>query len=229
MEATRTRTRGRSMRKGRSLLSASVLALAAAAGRRGRRRRLRLRLRQGDVLPGQRPGHLRQLPRDERPPRGLAGLVAPPGGDLQRLPHARRAASKYASKAENGWHHSMAFTVGGFPDVIRARPESRAVIEGQCRHCHAELVAAMTMGATTSPASAATTPSVTSAEPTRTSLKSTKESLMTPETQAPGSGRSSTSASPRCSRWPPSSPRCCWSTSPRRSRRRRTRSSGWSS
>ncbi|ACG72196.1 cytochrome c nitrate reductase, small subunit [Anaeromyxobacter sp. K] len=54
--------------------------------------------------------------------------------------------SKYAVKAENGWHHSMAFTVGGFPDVIRARAESSAVIEGQCRHCHAQIVDAMTGG-----------------------------------------------------------------------------------
>jgi cytochrome c nitrite reductase small subunit len=53
---------------------------------------------------------------------------------------------KYVVKAENGWHHSMAFTVGDFPDVIRARPESRAVIEGQCRHCHAEIAAALEAG-----------------------------------------------------------------------------------
>jgi cytochrome c nitrite reductase small subunit len=56
------------------------------------------------------------------------------------------AVSKYAVKAENGWHHSMAFTVGGFPDAIRARAESRRVIEGQCRHCHAAVVDAMTAG-----------------------------------------------------------------------------------
>src|SRR5512132_1641192 len=45
------------------------------------------------------------------------------------------AVGKYATKATNGWHHSLAFTVGGYPDAIRARAESRAVIEGQCRHC----------------------------------------------------------------------------------------------
>jgi cytochrome c nitrite reductase small subunit len=53
---------------------------------------------------------------------------------------------KYVTKAANGYHHSMAFTLGGFPDVIRARPESREVIEGQCRHCHAAVVDAMTAG-----------------------------------------------------------------------------------
>jgi cytochrome c nitrite reductase small subunit len=55
-------------------------------------------------------------------------------------------ASKYLTKATNGYHHSMAFTVGNFPDVIRARPESREVVEGQCRHCHADVVFAMTSG-----------------------------------------------------------------------------------
>jgi cytochrome c nitrite reductase small subunit len=34
--------------------------------------------------------------------------------------------------------------MGGFPDVVRARPESRAIVEGQCRHCHADMVEAMT-------------------------------------------------------------------------------------
>lgn len=56
------------------------------------------------------------------------------------------AIAKYATKASNGYHHSMAFTMDDFPDVIRARPESREVIEGQCRHCHAEVVQAMTAG-----------------------------------------------------------------------------------
>jgi cytochrome c nitrite reductase small subunit len=49
----------------------------------------------------------------------------------------------YAVKAENGWHHSSTFTVGGAPDVIRARAETRAVVEGQCRHCHADVADAM--------------------------------------------------------------------------------------
>ncbi len=48
--------------------------------------------------------------------------------------------SKYVVKALNGYHHSMAFTLGGYPDVIRARPESAAVVEGNCRRCHADLV-----------------------------------------------------------------------------------------
>jgi cytochrome c nitrite reductase small subunit len=53
---------------------------------------------------------------------------------------------KVLTKATNGYHHSMAFTVGGFPDAIRARPESREVIEGRCRSCHEAVVQAMTAG-----------------------------------------------------------------------------------
>ena len=48
--------------------------------------------------------------------------------------------SKYLVKALNGYHHSMAFTFGGYPDVIRARPSSSAVVEANCRRCHADLV-----------------------------------------------------------------------------------------
>ena len=51
-------------------------------------------------------------------------------------------AAKYALKALNGWHHSKAFTTGAYPDVIRLRDASREVVEGQCRHCHADLVSA---------------------------------------------------------------------------------------
>ena len=54
--------------------------------------------------------------------------------------------SKYTVKALNGWHHSLAFTLGGYPDVIRARPESSAVVEANCRRCHAELVDSMVHG-----------------------------------------------------------------------------------
>jgi cytochrome c nitrite reductase small subunit len=56
--------------------------------------------------------------------------------------------SKYVVKAENGFHHSMAFTLGGFPDALRARSATREVVEGQCRHCHADLVASLASGET---------------------------------------------------------------------------------
>jgi cytochrome c nitrite reductase small subunit len=48
--------------------------------------------------------------------------------------------SKYIVKATNGYHHSMAFTLGGYPEVIKARPASAAVVEANCRRCHAPLV-----------------------------------------------------------------------------------------
>jgi cytochrome c nitrite reductase small subunit len=54
--------------------------------------------------------------------------------------------SKYLVKAQNGWRHSMAFTLGDVPDVIRALPGSRAVVEANCRHCHADLVADLVHG-----------------------------------------------------------------------------------
>jgi cytochrome c nitrite reductase small subunit len=52
-------------------------------------------------------------------------------------PHALVA--KYVVKALNGYHHSMAFTLGNFPDVIHARPMSAAVVEANCRRCHQDL------------------------------------------------------------------------------------------
>lgn len=60
--------------------------------------------------------------------------------------HTPAGAGKLLTKASNGYHHSIAFTTGAFPDVIRARAESRAVLEGQCRHCHADLVLSMAGG-----------------------------------------------------------------------------------
>ena len=47
---------------------------------------------------------------------------------------------KYVVKALNGYHHSKAFTLGDYPDVLRARPGSTAVVEENCRRCHADLV-----------------------------------------------------------------------------------------
>lgn len=50
---------------------------------------------------------------------------------------------KYTTKALNGWHHSVAFTTGDFPEPIRITPRNREITEGQCRHCHAEVVQAI--------------------------------------------------------------------------------------
>jgi cytochrome c nitrite reductase small subunit len=50
---------------------------------------------------------------------------------------------KYVTKASNGWHHSRAFTTGDFHEPIAITPRNREIVEGQCRHCHAEIVDAI--------------------------------------------------------------------------------------
>ncbi|QOJ15552.1 MAG: cytochrome c nitrite reductase small subunit [Planctomycetia bacterium] len=50
---------------------------------------------------------------------------------------------KYATKAINGWNHSLAFTMGGFPEPIRITERNLRVTEAACRHCHAQVVHAI--------------------------------------------------------------------------------------
>jgi cytochrome c nitrite reductase small subunit len=47
---------------------------------------------------------------------------------------------KYMTKASNGYHHSMAFTTGDFPDNIRIKPHNREITEHACRSCHETVV-----------------------------------------------------------------------------------------
>jgi len=47
---------------------------------------------------------------------------------------------KYLTKALNGWHHSVAFTTGHFPDNIQITPRNRAITEAACRYCHEPIV-----------------------------------------------------------------------------------------
>src|SRR6266568_4351133 len=56
----------------------------------GGRRRLCVPVREGVVVPRERPGDLRELPRHGRPLLGVAGGTAPPRRDVQRLPHSGR-------------------------------------------------------------------------------------------------------------------------------------------
>jgi cytochrome c nitrite reductase small subunit len=51
------------------------------------------------------------------------------------LPHT--FVRKWVSKADNGFNHALVFTLGT-PDVIRAKPRSRRIIQERCLHCHAE-------------------------------------------------------------------------------------------
>lgn len=57
------------------------------------------------------------------------------------------ALGKVATKAVNGFRHSLAFTTGRFPEPIRITPGNRAVTEGTCRHCHEDVVEMMRPGA----------------------------------------------------------------------------------
>lgn len=50
---------------------------------------------------------------------------------------------KYATKAENGFWHSYAFTTGRFHEPIQITERNRRVTENACRHCHADVVQAI--------------------------------------------------------------------------------------
>jgi cytochrome c nitrite reductase small subunit len=57
------------------------------------------------------------------------------------MPH--NFVGKYLAKATNGFWHSLAFTTGAFPDPLQIKPHNRSVTENACRHCHADMVAAI--------------------------------------------------------------------------------------
>jgi cytochrome c nitrite reductase small subunit len=48
---------------------------------------------------------------------------------------------KYWIKAKSGYHHVTAFASGNIPDAIRAKPESRKIVQENCIRCHEETVA----------------------------------------------------------------------------------------
>jgi len=50
---------------------------------------------------------------------------------------------KYSTKAQNGFAHSLAFTLGGFPDAIAIKERSRKITESACRTCHGGIVDAI--------------------------------------------------------------------------------------
>lgn len=55
--------------------------------------------------------------------------------------------AKYATKASNGFWHSLGFTTGDFPDPLRIKPSNRSVTELACRSCHEEMTASLQHGA----------------------------------------------------------------------------------
>ncbi len=47
---------------------------------------------------------------------------------------------KYIVKAKSGYHHVTAFMFGNIPNAIRAKQESREVVQENCIRCHTETV-----------------------------------------------------------------------------------------
>jgi cytochrome c nitrite reductase small subunit len=54
------------------------------------------------------------------------------------LPHS--LIRKYLSKAENGYHHSKAFTFQDFHEPILIKEKSSRILQDNCLHCHGDLV-----------------------------------------------------------------------------------------
>ena len=50
-------------------------------------------------------------------------------------------ASKYVTKATNGFFHSLAFTTGRYPDEIYITHRNYKITESACLKCHADIVA----------------------------------------------------------------------------------------
>ena len=51
--------------------------------------------------------------------------------------------AKYATKAMNGFRHSLAFTTGRFPEPLQIAPHNRRITETACRTCHQDIVQAI--------------------------------------------------------------------------------------
>lgn len=50
---------------------------------------------------------------------------------------------KYATKALNGFNHSVAFTFGTYPDNLRATALNQRIAEASCARCHAAVVSTL--------------------------------------------------------------------------------------
>ncbi len=54
------------------------------------------------------------------------------------LPH--NFVGKWITKADNGFFHSLAFTLENYRDPIQIKPRNRRVAQRACLHCHADMV-----------------------------------------------------------------------------------------
>jgi cytochrome c nitrite reductase small subunit len=52
--------------------------------------------------------------------------------------------AKWLTKAENGYHHSAAFTLWNFQEPIRIKPQNVKVLNAQCLYCHRGFVSEIT-------------------------------------------------------------------------------------
>ena len=57
------------------------------------------------------------------------------------LPHAGLA--KWVTKAEQGFRHSLAFTLQNFPEPIRITARDRRLVQANCLRCHGDFVHAV--------------------------------------------------------------------------------------
>ncbi len=145
----RERGGGRAEARGRSKCSSSNEATRggdrAHVPRRDPRRdrRLHVRLRQGLLVSLHRPARVPQLPHHEPAVRGLAQERAPPHRDLRGLPPAARRPGKWVAKADQGFRHSLAFTLQNFKEPIEIKPWDRRIVQVNCVRCHADFVHAV--------------------------------------------------------------------------------------
>jgi cytochrome c nitrite reductase small subunit len=57
------------------------------------------------------------------------------------LPHD--PIGKLVTEADNGFFHSLAFTLDNFHDPIQIKPRNRRVTQAACLHCHESMVHGM--------------------------------------------------------------------------------------
>lgn len=57
------------------------------------------------------------------------------------LPH--HPIGKWVTKGDNGFFHSLAFTLEDFHEPIQIKPRNRRVTQGTCLHCHRDFVHAL--------------------------------------------------------------------------------------
>jgi len=65
------------------------------------------------------------------------------------LPHDM--VGKYIAKAENGFHHSKAFTLQNFHEPIMIKSKNQRILQLNCVKCHEEMVHEMFRGNVTQP------------------------------------------------------------------------------